>query len=129
MVLKGLAIPMRVTSGGRSAIVSGDDHAEVILAVALGDCDNNNAFQQDRGLVSGEVVFAVISAETKAKVARRLATLFRQFERDALFKLITDSVQWEEDEDEQELILSFDYINLETDERKTFSKTFSLKRG
>lgn len=129
MPLKGLALPVTATSAGRSAISEGDDHASKILKVALSDCDNNNAFQQDRGLRSVETVFAVSTLELRAQVRRRLLAIFRQFERDALYKLVDDSVTWSDDNDDGDLVLSFDYINLESDERETFSHRFSGQRG
>lgn len=121
--LTGLALPITATRVGRSARDEGDDHAAKILMIALSDCDNDNAFQQDRGLGSS-MVFEVSTESLKAKILARIRTVFDDLERALLFKLVESSIQWSEGPVQGELTMSLRYIDLESDEQKTFAQTF-----
>lgn len=120
MTLKGLSIPLRATAAGRSAISVGDDHASKIIEVALSDCENNNAFQQDDGL--GNVAFEISDDVFKGRIRVRLTKLFRELETALLYRLEPETIAWEDGEGET--TLTFSYTNLESDDVKDFRKTF-----
>lgn len=117
---KGLSIPLEANSHGGLKLVSGDDQDDKIIRVALLDTTNNNAFAQNKGGVANGVVFGVMSDAIRATVVGRLRALFRQFQNEKRFALITDSVLWQELPDTGQLILSFRYICLESDATKDF---------
>jgi inorganic pyrophosphatase len=121
---KGLKIPIGKNASGGFAIVDGDDNDLKLIAVALGDDDNENAFQQGIGLGIG-MVFDINDAYIRGSIKRRVIRLFKLFEAQKRFKLLTDTVEWKDDSEAQELILSFRYLNLESDEENEFSKSFS----
>lgn len=123
MPLAGLSLPVGPTKLGRSALAHGEVHVQKILVIALNDCDNENPFQQDRGLGNG-MIFEVSSEELRAKVQRRLVEIFRAFEESELYRLDDESIRWEEAV-AGELSLTLKYIDLESDEEREFTHSFS----
>lgn len=121
---KGLKMPIGRNASGGFAVVDGDDNDKKTIAVALGDDDNENAFQQEIGLGLG-MVFDINDPYIRGSIKRRLIRLFKLFEAQKRFKLLTDTIEWKDDSETQELILSFRYLNLESDEENEFSKSFS----
>jgi len=119
---KGLAIPVGVDQRGGAALVEGDDHSEAIMLLALNDDDNEHAWQQDIG-IGVDMIFDNKSMGLRARIMARVNSIFRRFEALELYKLVQDSVAWSEEEGE--LILDFKYVNLESDETKSFSRRFS----
>lgn len=120
----GLRLPVGVGANGGAAIVSGDAQATKIIWTALSDCDNQNAFQQDLGLGS-DLVFDAPESANRGKIIRKLYAIFDEFERDMLYRLERGTIQFEHDPRTQELVLSFQYINLESDDVKEFRKVLS----
>lgn len=121
---KGLALPVGVNSRGGSRTTEGDDQAKKVIAVALDEDDNDNPFQQNDGLGSS-MIFSINDPSVRAKIMNRLVKAFSEFEKLDLYKLVVESVKWQEDVENQELGLKFNWINLETDEVKDFEKRFS----
>ena len=121
---RGLRIPVGPGPLGGLALVDGDVQASKVISLALGQLDNRNAFQQDIGLGSEDFVFNVQSAETRAAIRRRVVQVFADFEDRNLFRLVPNSIAFEEDSAAQELILELRYINLESDEEETFRESF-----
>jgi len=124
---KGLALPVKASGKGGAILNEGDEHADQIIRTALGDCDSEHAFQQDIGIGSG-MIFDIDDENMRAKVLRRLFNIFRLFENEKLFKLQRDSIKWSSEQDKGETTLEFKYINLESDETKTFVQSY-LKKG
>ena len=117
----GLAIPVGVTKAGRSALASSDDNDWKILSTSLSDCDNENAFQQSVG-IPANVVFDINDPKTRARVMTRLASIFREFVAQNRYKLKRETIKWSSQG--EAMLLEFKYLNLESDEEETFSRSF-----
>lgn len=122
----GLQIPVGVNSRGGAMLTYGEDNDKKLIFTALADSDNQNAFQQDIGLGS-EVVYAVNNQKTRTLVLRKLYTIFDDFEANHKYKLLRDTIRWEENSKEGELNLSFKYLNLETDETSELKRVYEVK--
>lgn len=121
---RGLALPLRPNKTGGTALSEGDVQADKIIRLALSDADSDHAFQQYLGLTS-RMIFSVLSPGFRARVLSRLFTIFAEFERRKLFKLVRGSIAWTRGPGPGEQTLEFRYINLESDEEETFVKTFT----
>lgn len=121
----GLAIPVGVDNKGGGRLSSGDENDSKIIRLALGDDDNENAFQQNIGLGVGQI-FGISDELLRAKVLRRLYEIFRRFEAQKRYILRTNTVRWVRDENQnQELTLEFRFVNVESDEEKLFRNNFA----
>lgn len=121
-MVTGISIPFRVNTYGGIALKDKDDHDAEIISTALADGDNENAFQQDITL-GKENVFDVAGHQFRAATVARLKFIFKNFESEKRFKLLSSTIKWEVDDDgNQEM--SFRYVNLESDEEKDFQRTF-----
>jgi len=118
----GLALPVGVSSSGGARLVSSDENNNKIIALALGSDDNENAFQQDIGL-GDFMVFSVEDPTVRGKIMGRMRKIFQRFQAQKRFRLLTETVEWFPDSENQDLVLQFKYHDLESDEIKTFSKT------
>lgn len=114
----GLRIPVGVHAGGGAALETGDPQNNKVIKLALGDTDNENAFQQDISM-DAFMIFAVDGPEIQSRVIRRVRRIFEDFRRVDRFKLVEGSITLDKGDD-GELILEFKYINLESDEEKTY---------
>ena len=114
----GLRIPVGVDGTGGAALTTGDAQDRKIIMTALGDNENENAFQQNIGLGSF-MVFDVDAPDVQSNVLRQVRRIFRVFRAKQRFKLIEGSVEFKK-EAEGELTLEFKYINLESDEERPF---------
>jgi len=108
-------------SGG-AAMVEGEANDRKTIFAALSSCENDHAFQQDLGMDIG-VVFQTLDSGARAKALHRIREVFRKFEEEDRFRLLSDSLQWETKEGE--LLLEFRYLNIETDLIQSFSRTFN----
>jgi len=106
--------------------VEGDENDYKIIKMALSSDDNENAFQQDIGL-GASMVFDLNDQALRAKIRRRLLQIFEDFQRQKRYKLVKESIKWGENTEEQELELTFKYINMESDEEKQFRRVFSAQ--
>lgn len=120
---KGIQIPVKVNAYGGTSVVEGDSYADQVLRIGLSGHSNMNAFQQDTGLGEG-MIFGLDSTSTKASVLRRLYAIFEEWEAQRLYKLMAETIKWVSDSSVGDLILEFKYINLETDQVKSFEKRF-----
>lgn len=119
---RGLALPVRVAPWGGVALVEGDDNDFKIISLALGSDDSENAFQQDIGL--GEsMIFDVSDPQLRGRIVGKIRNIFRRFETQKRYRLLGETMRWVPGA-EGELILEFKYINLESDERQTFSRAY-----
>lgn len=122
---KGLKIPVYVNNLGGSEIVEGDDQAIKIIKTALGSGYNENAYQQDVSL--GEsMIFGSNTNQLRADITRRLYKIFKEFEDDLLYKIARNTIKWSRDVSRQELILEFQFINLESDTPTVFRQAFRV---
>ncbi len=120
----GLRIPVGVNSSGGAALVEGDENDRKIIKSSLADDDNENAFQQNIGL-GHSMIFDLSDPMLKSNITRKTVSIFEYFEKLKRFRLLTNTIKWEENSDKQELIFSFRYVNLESDQPKDFVRTFS----
>ena len=120
---KGLKVPMGANRSGGMAVVEGDDNDMKIIKAALTDPDNENAFQQDIGL-GEDVVFDFNDPRTRARVGRRVKEIFRIFQEEKRFKLLDNTIKWDTISETQELVLSFKFLSMESDEEKEFEQKF-----
>jgi hypothetical protein len=110
---------MGVNHRGSSRTVTGEANDRKILSTALSDNHNDHAFQQDPGLGS-DFIFGINDEAVRGVIIQRLRDVFTDFERQNRYRLKEDSAVWSSNED-GELILDFDYFNIETDEPKHFT--------
>jgi len=123
---KGIKIPVQVDGTGRIATIESDELNRQLIATALSDDENENAFQQQIGL--GEtMVFDQDTPVLRAKILRRLFTIFLDFESRKLFRLVRETIEWSKDIENGDLTLGFYYIDLESDNPQSFKKTFTTR--
>lgn len=118
---RGVSIPLRSTSAGRLATSIGESLDIERISTALTDGDNENPFRQDRTMGSS-MIFDAGSPAVRARIMSRLRVVFAEFERQQRYRLLAESIEWEQTG--PELILTFKYHNLEADEIKPFSQKF-----
>lgn len=123
----GLAIPVGVNKKGGAKLVSGDENNTKIIRLSLGDDSNENAFQQNIGL-GISMIFGVSDETIRASIIRRLYDVFRKFEAQKRFTLRRETVRWTKGDD-QDLVLEFRYLCLESDEEKLFRQNYSVATG
>lgn len=124
----GLAIPVGVTKQGRTRTVTGEANDRKIIFTALGGNHNQNAYQQDPGL-GDDMIFEINDEVIRARIRQRLIDVFDDFDRQNRYRLVSESVSWDINEDEGELVLSFDYFNVESDEVQSFAQRFGEGRS
>lgn len=120
----GINLPIRIAPSGGVMLVDSDDNDNKIISLALGSDDNENAFNQDIGL-GLDLVYAIPSPHVRGQIIGGLRKIFARFTAQKRYKLIPSTIKWEEVTENQELTLEFKYLNLESDEIKTFSRTIT----
>lgn len=124
----GLAIPVGVNTSGGGRLVSGDENNDKTIRLALGDDDNENAFQQNVGLGAG-MIFGISDQTQQASITRRLFEIFRRFEAQKRFILQRNTIKWTSDPTNQTLTLEFKYLDIESEVIKDFEQNFSTATG
>ena len=122
---KGLRLPLGVNARGAGATVKEQNQAKKIIWLALSDLDNENAFQQEIGLAP-TFIFGLPGVAFRSFIQRRLIDIFKDFEDLRLFKLIRSTIRFSREVDGEEVV-TFKYIDLETDEEQLFEKRFLSK--
>jgi hypothetical protein len=117
----GLSLPVGVSKSGSAKIVEGEENNNKIISLALGSDDNENAFNQNIGL-GDFMVFEIEDPAIRGKIINVIRKLFRNFQIQKRFRLLTDTIEWKNDSVTQELMLEFKYHDLESDDIYTFSK-------
>lgn len=122
---KGLAIPVGVTKQGRAKLVDSDDNSDKIIKIALGDGDNDNAFQQDLAL-DEDMIFNISDPVEQARIVVKIIRIFERFENiEKRFRLMQETIEWDDSEASDGIMnLKFRYVNLESDEIKTFEQKY-----
>lgn len=123
---KGIKIPVQVTRAGGIAWVEADEHKRQLIMVALSSSENGNAFQQDVNL-GDDMIFGADSPRFRSMILRRLDEIFRTFEAQKLFRLMRETIEWENDPEAGELVLSFSYVDIESDEVTEFRKPYTVR--
>jgi hypothetical protein len=122
---KGLKVPMSVNVYGGLSTIEGDENDAQVIKLSLLDGENENAFQQDITL-GIDMIFDIADPMMRSKVKNRIVRIFDIFESRKRFKLLENTIKWDESRTRQgEMILSFRYLNLESDEPKTYEQKFN----
>ena len=125
--VKGLKLPLGVDKTGRTRTVQEDEQAFKIIGLGLADTDSVNAFQQNLGLGS-QHVFNLNSPVFRARITATILRQFSEYEDRDLYKLVRGTFRWtSSDKNDGSVDLSFKYLDIETDEERTFSRTFAPK--
>lgn len=117
----GFAVPVGVGPTGGTLLVDGDEQADKIIRLTLADDESEHAFQESLGLQ--EYIFELPGAQRRGIIQVKLRERFAAFERLRLFRLKAETIAWSSGAEGEE-ILSFEYINLESDEVRSFSREF-----
>lgn len=124
----GLAVPVGADPGGGLRIARGADNDIKIVALALGDCSNENAFQQDIGF-GATPVFEINDPSLRSQVMIRLRQVFDKFKRERRYELDESTIVIKAAGDpgvkEGEHIMEFFFVSLEANERRFFSRPVS----
>lgn len=121
---KGLKIPVGVNSAGGAATTEHDENDRKIIFIALADDSNEHAFQQNQGL-GIDMIFDINDPISTVRIERRIKTIFERFEIQKRFSLLVDTIEWKQNLNEGEMILSFRYLNIESDEIETYNQTLN----
>lgn len=117
---RGIKSPIE-TKNGRMVLLGEDDYIEQLVFTGLGDGDSENPFQ-DVGL--GEfMIFAINNDQTDGEIRERIVAVFAELEADQLARLEdpSTSIIFKDDTGEtgQERSAEIEYINMETQERRS----------
>ena len=86
---KGLSVPIGVDGTGGTLWVEGEPNDRKTIMTSLGDCESENAFQQDLGL-GAEMVFANSTVDLRSSIMRRVKSIFLEFRRQHRYKLLNN---------------------------------------
>jgi hypothetical protein len=111
---RGIEIPIK-PKNGRMKLLSGDGYISQLVAIALGDNDSDNPFQ-DIGLGGERFVFAINNEMTEGEIRERVLAVFESLERDQLAKVKKQDITFEVGSG-GELRMNIVYTNIETQER------------
>lgn len=121
----GLRVPMQANATGGLSKISGDENDRQVIAGYLSDGDNENAFQQNITL-GIDMIFDISDPLMRPRVFTRIVRLFEFLEAKKRFKLLEGTIAWDEsDISNGNMILSFGYLNLESDEPQTYKQKFN----
>jgi len=117
----GLAVPIGVGPTGGAKISSGDEQADKIIRLTLGDDESDNPFHPQRRL--DEHIFELPSTQRRGVILTRVRERFDEFERQRRFRLLPETITWDTSSEAEETLI-FRYTDLEADEVRTFSRSF-----
>lgn len=117
----GLKLPLQTNSTGGLALVNKEENNNKIIKIALSDGDNENAFQQKISL-GLESIFDINDNLIRSKIILKIKNMFKKFQAEKRFVLMEDTVEW--DESGGELKLTFKYLDMESDDPKTYNQSF-----
>jgi len=122
----GLKVPISVGPNGGLALVHGDEQDKKIIALALGDGDNENAYMQNITL-GQNMIFDIADDSIRAQITNRIKRIFKNFQAQNRFKLLGDTMKWNYDDSDGTITLSFRYLNIESDKINEFEKNYGSK--
>ncbi len=124
----GLALPVGADPGGGLRISKGAENDNKIVSLALGDCSNDNAFQQDIGF-GPQPIFEINDPSLRSTVMMRIRQVFDKFKRERRYELVEGTVKIKSAGDpgvaEGDHIMEFKYISLEANDERFFSRSVS----
>jgi hypothetical protein len=124
----GISLPVRANLGGGLSIASGNEQDRNVISLALASNDNENAFQQSIGL-GQDMIFEINDPAARADKLAKLRRVFDRFERLKRFKLIENTIRWDDGAVDGESVLAFKYIALESDSIRDFDQKYSSPTG
>jgi hypothetical protein len=124
----GLALPVGADPGGGLRISRGAENDNKIVSLALGDCSNGNAFQQDIGFGPAPI-FEINDPALRSTVMMRIRQVFDNFKKERRYELVEGTVKIRSAGDpgvpEGDHIMEFRYISLEVNDERFFSRSVS----
>ncbi len=118
--MAGLKLPVSVNkSGGLSVNTDEAEHTKQLLMTAFGESNDDNPFQ-DAGMDQG-MIFSIDSPGFRARAEKAVMAVIAKFSD--RIKLASSAPMTLTRNDDQEVILSFEYIDLQTDSVQEFRKT------
>ena len=120
---KGLDLPIRVSPRGGVLLSEGSENDNKIVLLALGETDNDNAFQQDIGL-GASMIFRNNDIALRGIVLAKVRSIFDKFKRELRYELVENSLRWTSVK-EGEAILELRYISKEANEVRLLQVPFS----
>lgn len=122
---QGLAQPVRATSDGRTALVSGDAQIYKLIVNGLRPAPSMNPFQDLD--ISGKIPFKLNTPTTEGEVRAAVRRLSGVLEREERAKIPNKTLSFEKRPGE--LIMRGQWINLETDQAQDFEFPVSQSMG
>lgn len=120
---KGFGIPIKESVTGGFMVVDGDENDRKIIKISLSDDENDNAFQQEIAL--GErMIFDSDDPDTRTWIVQRVKRIFQRFQAQTRFKLLENTLVWDENSEDGKTVLKFRYLNLESDEEREYEQQF-----
>lgn len=117
----GLKLPLQANSNGGLTLVDKEENNNKIIKTALSDGDNENAFQQKISL-GLESIFDINDNLIRSKIILKIKNMFKKFQAEKRFMLMENTIEW--DESDGELKLTFKYLDMESDDPKTYNQSF-----
>ena len=124
MTAKGLSLPIKTDRRGGFAQIEGVPYIRQLIAVALGDDDSDNEFQ-DLGLGARPIFGNVSDEGLKDWIRNRVRQLMDEFRTSGLAQLKSFNFI-EGDQDSGELVGVLHYIDLESDTPDQVQVTFPV---
>jgi len=125
---KGLALPIKVNSSGGSLLIEGSDNDNKIVLLALGETENENAFQQGIGL-GASMIFRINDSGLRGIVIAKVREIFNKFKRELRYELVENSLRWIDSSsgevEQGEAVLELRYLSKEANELRLLQVPFS----
>lgn len=122
----GIKVPFSVGPTGGIALAEKERQNNTIIKIALTDGSNENAFQQN--ITLGEsIIFDINDPVTRTAITAKVRAIFEQFKVENRFKLMVETMVWDDDAPDGEAHLRFRYLDLESDETYTFDQALGAQ--
>jgi len=121
----GLKVPVRVNKSGGAAIETNESEQEKkMLELAFGEGDDKNPFQ-DLGIRGRNLIFSVMGAGFQARALRESERILAKFSETVALKPDEPIVFNVENQDKGEIEMSFEYVDLFTNNVEQFRTPFA----
>jgi hypothetical protein len=118
----GLAVPIGVGPTGGAKISSGNEQADKIIRLTLGDDESDNPFHDFLGL--DQHIFELPSTQRRGVILTKLKEKFNDLEQLRRFRLLPETITWDTSSEAEETLI-FKYVDLETDEVRASTRAFT----
>lgn len=118
----GLAVPIGVGPTGGAKISSGDEQADKIVRLTLGDDESDNPFHAFLGL--DQHIFELPSTQRRGVILTKIREKFDELERLRRFRLLPETITWDTSAEAEETLI-FQYVDLESDEIRASTRSFT----